>query len=91
MTGSIAYRHEHGDGHGDDMAVRSFGKGLRLSKLKIVRELVVEGDTVLVDVGGEFTALAGRSMVLWEPGHWSVIARNVSPVFMLLICNFNLR
>lgn len=35
----IAYRCEHGDGHGDDRAVCSIGKGLRLSELEIVREL----------------------------------------------------
>lgn len=68
-----------GGGHADDRALRHFANGLGMEKLELVREVVVEGETLLVEIGGETTALAGVSMVMWQPGHWSAIASNVSP------------
>ena len=68
-----------GGGHADDRALRHFANGLGMEKLELVREVVVEDETLLVEIGGETTALAGVSMVMWQPGHWSAIASNVSP------------
>lgn len=68
-----------GGGHADDRALRHFANGLGMEKLELVREVVVEDETLLMEIGGESTALAGVSMVMWQPGHWSAIASNVSP------------
>jgi len=67
-----------GGGHADDRAIRLLGKALGIHNLEIVREVLVGGETLLVDVEGWSTALAGSSMVMWQPGHWSAVASNVS-------------
>lgn len=74
----VRYIHENGGGHADDRALRNFAKALDIPNLELVREAVVQDETLLVEVDGESTALAGVSMVLWEPGHWRAIASNVS-------------
>ena len=47
-----------------------------MSDIEVVREVVIQGETRLVDVTGRTTALRGKHMVLWKPGHFSAIARN---------------
>lgn len=66
-------------GYADDRALYRLASGLGMEKLELVREVEVEGETLLMGVDGESTALAGVSMVMWQPGHWSAIASNVSP------------
>lgn len=68
-----------GGGHADNRALRHFANGLGMKKLEVVREVVVEDETLLMAVDGLSTPLAGVSMVMWQPGHWSAIASNVSP------------
>lgn len=72
----IGYIHDDGGGHGDDRAVRLFGRSVGISDIEVVREDVTQGKTLLVEVGGGTTALRGKHMVLWKPGHFSALARN---------------
>lgn len=68
-----------GGGHADGRALRHFANGLGMEKLEPVREVLVEDEALLMGVDGLSTPLAGVSMVMWQPGHWSAIASNVSP------------
>ena len=50
-----------------------------VNKFELVREVVAHNKTLLSEVGGGSTASAGVSMVMWQLGHWSAVASNVSP------------
>lgn len=79
----MGYIYGDSGGHADDRALRHFGKALDMPNLELVQEVVVQDETILAEIGGQSTALAGVSMVLWQPGgHWRAIASNVS-----LSCN----
>lgn len=73
-----------GGGHADDTALRHFSKSLGIENLELVREVVVEDETLLMGVDGVTTALAGVSMVMWQPGHWSAIASKASLSFFIV-------
>lgn len=78
-------------GNGDPLAIRLLGRGLGMSNIEIVRDV----DGFPVDVRGDTTVLTGERMVLWRPGHFAAIARNVSSQYrryvMLFIRHFCLR
>lgn len=65
-------------GHADDKAFRLVGETLGIPDLELVREIDVEGETLLAEVGGDTTPLAGRSMVLLGNAHFEVVVTNVS-------------
>lgn len=67
-----------GGGHADDRALRHSANSLGMKKLELVQEVVVEDETLLMVIDGGSTALAGVSMVMWKPRHWSAVASNVS-------------
>lgn len=79
-----------GGGHADDRSLRLLANGLGMDNLEIVREIVVEGDTLLMGIEGGSTALAGLSMVMWQPGHWSAVASNVSSLHFTLPVSFRI-
>lgn len=62
-------------GNGDPLAIRLLGRGIGMSNIEIVKE---DDDGYPVDVRGNTTVLTGERMVLWQPGHFAAIARNVS-------------
>lgn len=79
------------DGNGDALAIRLLSRGLGMSNIEIVREVGGFPE----DVRGKTYVLKGERMVLWQPGHFAAIARNVSSPYrryvMLFIGHFCLR